>query len=194
MELDQFVSDFAAGIQLADRKAPQSKQWRPGIGPHDERDVIRLVMQELGEQWPDRYGTYSIEVPYPASAQSCDLCLGNPPAYAWAFEIKALRLLGDKGHAGGGRDDVSKILSPYPQQRSALTDCAKLTSARLGDRQAIVIYAYDWPDFPALAVVEIFEMAATQRVTLGARVAHHFHGLIHPVHQQGSVYGWELLS
>ena len=151
-------------------------------------------MQELGEQGPDRYGSYSLEVPYPASAQSCDLCLGNSPVYSWAFEIKALRLLGDKGHTGIGRDDVSKILSPYPQQHSALMDCVKLVSSGLAHRQAIVIYAYDWPDFPALAVVEIFEMAAAQRVELGERVAHPFQGLIHPVHQQGVVYAWELLS
>ena len=143
MELDQFVHDFATGIQLADQKAPRSKQWQPGIGPHDERDVVRLVMQELGDARPDRYEPYETEVPYPASGQSCDLCLGRPPSYAWAIEIKALRMLGDKGHTGAGRDDVSKILSPYPQQRSALTDCAKLGSSNLGNRRALVMYAYD---------------------------------------------------
>ena len=154
----------------------------------------RAGSEGRGGEGPGRYGTEEVEVSYPGSAQSCDLCLGDPPTYSWAFEIKALRLLGDKGHTGVGRDDVSKILSPYPQQHSALTDCVKLVSSGLAHRQAIVIYAYDWPDFPALAVIEIFEMAATQRVTLGPRVAHPFEGLIHPVHQQGAVYGWELLS
>ena len=52
IELQQIVEDFAKGIELADAKAPQSKNWRRGIGPHDEIEVIRLVMTELAARLP----------------------------------------------------------------------------------------------------------------------------------------------
>ena len=192
LELQQIVKDFAKGIELAHVKAPQSKNWRRGIGPHDEIEVIRLVMTELAARLPERYTAHEREVLYPGTRQACDLCIGEAPDFSWAIEFKALRMLGDKGHTGTGRDDVSKILSPYPQQRSALTDCLKLSSSGLGHRQALIIYAYDWEEFPAESVIEIFEFAANRWVRLGDRLSYPFSGLIHPVHQEGTVYGWEL--
>ena len=192
LELRQIVQDFAKGIELADAKAPKSKNWRPGIGPHDEPDVIALVMSEIAARFPARYAAHKREVLYPGTRQACDLCIGEAPDFSWAIEFKALRMLGDKGHTGTGRDDVSKILSPYPQQRSALTDCDKLASLGLGQRQGLIIYAYDCEDYPAESIIEIFEFAANRKVRLGDRLSCPFLGLIHPVHQTGTVYGWEL--
>jgi hypothetical protein len=48
LALDKIVADFARGMADADARLPRSKQWQPGIGPHDEKDLIRLVVAEMG--------------------------------------------------------------------------------------------------------------------------------------------------
>jgi hypothetical protein len=192
--LPQFVSDCARGMKFADALGPVSKKWKPGIGPHDERDVVRLVMDELKATWPDRYDRYVLEAAYPESSQSCDLCIGEPPAFEWAMEFRPFRMRGDNGQLPTGRDDVSKLLSPFAVQRSALTDCTKLAQSRLGEHKAIVIYAYEWDDLSSVEVIETFEFAASKRVQLGGRTQASFSGLMHPVHQHGTVYGWELVG
>jgi hypothetical protein len=193
VSLEAFIYDFARGLERADAKRPQSKGWQPGIGPHDEEAVINLVMNELVEADPERYATHAREVSYGAGSQRCDLCLGSPP-HSWALEFKALRMLGDRGIVVQGRDDVSRILSPYPQQRSALTDCVKLAGSGLADRRGIVVYAYDFEQYPMESVIDAFELLAVRRVTLGQRYRADFEGLIHPVHRRGAVFGWELLA
>lgn len=42
-------------------------------------------------------------------------------------------------------------------------------------------------------VIEQFEILASQKVVLGPRAEHHFDHLVHPVHEHGRVFGWELL-
>jgi hypothetical protein len=84
------------------------------------------------------------------------------------------------------------VLSPYPAHRSALTDCQKLRSSRLGTAQAIIIYGYDYDAWPMDPVIEAFEVLARTRVDLAARTESRFDGLIHPVHRRGRVFGWIL--
>ena len=52
-----------------------------------------------------------------------------------------LRLMGDNGKPNDNM--LMHILSPYPKDRSALTDCAKLLGSGLVGRKAIVIYGFD---------------------------------------------------
>jgi hypothetical protein len=40
------------------------------------------------------------------------------------------------------------VLSPYPAHRSALTDCQKLVRSDLPGRKAIVVFGYDYNDWP----------------------------------------------
>jgi hypothetical protein len=190
LELSQLVGDFAAGLKTADAKRPVSKRWRPGIGPHDERRVVALVTGEMQAAEPERYAFLETEYPYPDSRERCDLCIGSPPE--WAIKIKALRMLGDTGIVVQGRDEVSKILSPYPLQRSALTDSWNLAASALGRRRAILFYAYDFDDYPMLELVEAFELLARRRVDLGPRVSSKFANLVHPIHTNGAVFAWEL--
>jgi hypothetical protein len=84
------------------------------------------------------------------------------------------------------------ILSPYPAHRSALTDCEKLLSSGLAGRKAILIYGYDYPQWPMDPAIEAFEALAKRAVGLSARHHASFSGLVHPVHQAGRVFGWEL--
>ncbi|HIA04999.1 MAG TPA: hypothetical protein EYN66_24390 [Myxococcales bacterium] len=121
IQLDAFVRDFARGLELADAKAPVSKKWQPGIGPHDEQDVVRLVMEEVVELKPGEYQPFVREQKYPESKNTCDLCFGQGQDFEWAMEVKALRMLGDRGVVPGRKKWlpsvwVPPILSMIPPQ------------------------------------------------------------------------------
>jgi hypothetical protein len=84
------------------------------------------------------------------------------------------------------------VLSPYPQHRSALTDCGKLARATLGRRKAILIYGFGHDDWSLDSAVEAFELLAGRKVQLGPRESAMFLDLVHPVHANGRVFGWEI--
>lgn len=87
---------------------------------------------------------------------------------------------------------IMHILSPYPDHRSALTDCSKLAASGLAAHKAILIYGYEHPNRPLGPVIDAFEALASRQVSISERAAAHFGGLIHPVHQNGWVFGWEV--
>jgi hypothetical protein len=130
----QFVADLAGGLLAADSKSPQARgrtaTYRPGIGPFSEAAAIKLIMAELAQLWPDRYRLHQVNVAYSESTrQRCDLCLGRPATGTLAVEMKLLRLLGDNDKVNDNM--LMHILSPYPQHRSALTDCRKLAASSI---------------------------------------------------------------
>jgi hypothetical protein len=67
---------------------------------------------------------------YPASRNECDLALGALPD--WAIEVKMARLRRDNGDYEN--TTTKKIMSPCPDDRSAVTDCRKLASSGFGER------------------------------------------------------------
>ncbi len=199
LTLSQFVQEFALGMEAADARGPRAASsrsgtlYQPGLGPHTEAATVHLVMGEMTAAHPDRYGQYDESVPYPNIVrQRCDLCLGIAPAWDWTIEVKMLRMMGDNGRPNDNM--ITHILSPYPQHRSALTDCQKLRASGFSGRKAIVIYAYEYPDWAAGPAVEAFEALAGRQVTLGMRETASFSGLVHPVHEAGAVFGWELVT
>ena len=185
-------------VQAADARGPQAASsrsgntYQPGIGPHPEQATLQLVAQELTARNP-AYAARSFGVPYPGAArQRCDWCLGHPPSWDWAIEAKLLRMLGD--NAKPNDNMLMHILSPYPAHRSALTDCAKLAASELAARKAILIFGYDYDDWPMEPTIKAFEALARQHVVLGERQQSSYEGLIHPVHQSGHAYAWEIAS
>jgi hypothetical protein len=195
--LADLVRDFAVGILAVDSLAPIASNSRtgasfqPGIGPHTEAQTVKLVMAHLADTDPQRYDPYRLGVPYAdGTRQACDVCLGAPSSWDWAVEIKMLRLMGDNGKLNDNM--VMHILSPYPAHRSALTDCKKLLASRLGTRKAVLIYGYDYPDWPMDPAIEAFQALASREAKLADPVVAKFDGLIHPVHRHGRVFGWQL--
>ena len=195
--LQTLVEDFATGVRLADKKAPVStsqrskRTFRSGIGPHSEEQTIEMTMIELAAWQPSLYGQYGLGIPYPnGSGQECDLGLGIPSAWEWVIEVKMIRFLGDNGKQNDNM--MGHVLSPYPQDRSALTDCEKLKHSDFKSRKAVVIYGYDHDGLTLEPAIAAFETLARRRVELDQRCASAFEGLIHPVHQQGWIFGWQL--
>jgi hypothetical protein len=148
-------------------------------------------MAELASLNPE-YEDHSVGVPYPSlPRQKCDLCLGSQ-ARSWAIEAKMLRLLGDNGKLNDNM--LMHILSPYPQHRSALSDCQKLVTSGFSGRKAILIFGYEDSAWPLLPAVEAFEVLATRVTKLQAATPAKFSNLVHPVHRSGCVFAWELLT
>jgi hypothetical protein len=148
------------------------------------------VTQELVSLPP--HGRYALDVPYPVgSRQRCDWCIGSPPTWEWAIEAKLLRLYGDNGKLNDNM--LMHVLSPYPAHRSALTDCEKLAASGLLARNAILIFGYDYDGWEMDPAIEAFERLARERVTIGTRHEAAYAGLVHPVHQRGRVFAWEVV-
>ena len=76
-----------------------------------------------------------------------------------------LRLLGDNGKLNDNM--LMHVLSPYLAHRSALTDCEKLVRSGMPGRKAIVIFGFDYDDWPMDPAIEAFETLASQRVAQG---------------------------
>lgn len=137
------------------------------------------------------HAAYALDVPYPgASRQRCDWCLGSAPTWDWVIEVKMLRMFGDNGKLNDNM--LMHVLSPYPDHRSALAGCQKLVRSGLPGRKAIVVFGYDYTDWPMDPAIEAFETLVSERVALGDKHAAAYDNLVHPVHQRGRVFAWEV--
>lgn len=196
MELDTLTSDIATAFSNADARRPiwvsrTGREYRPGIGPHAEDAAVALMLVELRQREPYVSIGCGQFLPYPeAPRQKCDLWIGEPSE--WVAEVKMARFRGDNGKP----DDTAlkDLLSPYPGDRSALTDTMKLARSALPGRKAVLIYGFDFVDRPLEPAIDAFETLARTRVRLGPQVAARIGALVHPVHSDGVVFGWEIES
>lgn len=195
LDIKTIVADFAKAIRAVDHLRPvwtssrSGNAYLPGIGPHPETETVRLVTDRLSTSHPERYSPYALGVPYPSgSRQKCDWVIGDPPR--WAIEVKMLRLMGDNGKPNDNM--LMHILSPYPVNRSALTDVSKLQESGFACRRAVLIYGFDYSDLLMEPALQAFERLAEALAPLSPRSEASFEGLVHPIHQRGSAVAWEI--
>jgi hypothetical protein len=193
MNLSEFVCALAAAIKVADGASPVAppsrtgRTYQPGIGPHTEHDSVTLALAA----WPQALPAFTRELPYPASPRTrCDLVFTE--ASGWAIELKMLRLMGDNGKLNDNM--LMHILSPYPAHRSALTDIDKLLSSGFAQRKAVVVFGYDYPGWSMDPAIDAFRLLAGRRAQLTECEPASYDELVHPVHQEGRVFGWELIG
>lgn len=191
MELADFIRDFAAALTAVDARRPvftsrTGRVYKPGIGPYSEDRAVDLILAEMKTSNTHAYGRLACRVPYAKSRQTCDVVLPSE----WMIEVKMARFYGDNSKP----DDTSlkDLLSPFDVDRSALTDCTKLAAADGPARKAIVIYGFDAPSRQLAVAIEAFETLARRLVRLSARITMPYSGLVHPVFQQGAVFGWDV--
>lgn len=194
--LPDLAKDFAAAVAAADAKRPVAinqrtgASFQPGIGPHSELRTVRLVVEEMQAAQPERYPAVMFDIPYPDKPrQKCDLVLGEQPGRLYV-EAKLLRILGDNGKLNDNM--LMHVLSPYPQHRSAVTDCEKLRTARFPGRSAILIFGYEYEGWPLEPAIDAFERMARGKGHLGERHEALFKNLCHAVHRAGAVYVWQV--
>lgn len=196
MELEQIVRDFALAIETVDNRRPQAssrrtaaRHYQPGIGPFAEDDAVSMAVTQMRA---DHGGVYlsAAERRYPSGNQTCDLALGDGPE--WAIEVKLARV----GRDNGTYEDaaIKKILSPYADDRSAVTDCVKLARSGFAGRRAVLIYGFEDPHRPLFWLIEAFEAVAAQHVKLGTRAEAPLRQLVHPIFASGGVFAWEILG
>jgi hypothetical protein len=193
MELGQIVRDFALAMETVDHCRPQAtggrrtkRQYQPGIGPFGEDDAVaRTVaqMQAASTAYPN-----ARKRRYPSSRQTCDLALGELPD--WAIEVECARLDRDNGEEEPAA--FKKILSPYADDRSAVSDCVKLARSGFAGRQAVLIYGFEAPRGPLSLLIHAFEAVAAQYVELGPRVEAPLRELVHSRFASGGVFAWEI--
>jgi len=90
------------------------------------------------------------------------------------------------------------VLHPYPGNVGSIGDSIKLIESGFPERKAILVFGYEHspPLIDTTVAIESFEAISNQVVgiELGARQSAAFGPLIHPVHQQGKVFGWQVLG
>jgi hypothetical protein len=81
---------------------------------------------------------------------------------------------------------------------SSLGDCLRLAASQLDERKGIIVLTYEHspPRIDLSVLIDSFELLAEGilGVQLGPRCSGKLIDLVHPVHQQGTVFGWELLD
>jgi len=194
ISLETFVRAFADAFARIDARSPvwvsrSGRAYQPGLGPHGENEVVRLVLAELTGAPPHVTVAAGQALPYPnGSRQKCDLWLGAP--LKWAIEVKMARFRGDNGKP----DDTAlkDLISPYEDDHSALTDCVKLARSDFPCRTALLVYGFDFDDRPLDPAIDALETLARARVKLGQRIEVRLGPLVHPVMSAGRVFAWEI--
>jgi hypothetical protein len=195
--LQQITHDFAQAWQAADARRPVHPRYGIrgyGVGPFEEKPFMRMLHEELVGLRPDIYASRSrLEVFYPESAETADLCVGNPGEWEWALELKYARMKRSDGKHEEAA--LSRVLSPY--QESAIVDCAKVLRFLPAMKRAVIVVAYDYDDLPVEPLISDFELLARRRVQLGARQTAHFaaaEDAEHSIHRRGMICAWEVAA
>jgi hypothetical protein len=191
MELCTLIADFASALAEVDATNPVgvSGRFKPGCGPLTESEVTTLILRRLGE----RNAAYSYAAPkrYPSGRAECDFVLPGE----WAVEVKLARPFGDNGKPAERWSE--NLLYPYAGNTSSLGDCLKLLGSDFPERKAVLVIGYEHtpPVIPLEPAIRGFELLAAEvlRLKLSSREQMTVIGLVHPCHQQATIYGWEVL-
>ena len=185
LALAEFVADFADALAAVDATRVVHKAFQPGIGPFGEADAVRAALAWLRTAKARTYQRAAIK-------RLPDLLLSSE----WAVEFKVVRPFGDNGKPAEHWSE--NVLHPYPGNTSSLGDCVKLLASGLVERKAIVIFGFEHspPVVPLETALAGFELLASQvlRLRLSPRVEELRKDLVHPVHQQLRVFGYEVLG
>lgn len=189
LDLNTIVGDFAEALRCADSKKPVCKAFRPGIGPFGEKEAVQLAFDEMRMTRPVPYDSAR-----PARLLGCpsstDIVIGDE----WAPEIKIARPYGDNGKLADHW--ILNLLYPYRGNFSLIGDGLKLRDADFPGRKGLIVYCFEHsePQTEVETALRAFELVATQVIglSLTPRIERRISSLVHPVHSNLIVAGWEL--
>ena len=183
--METVVKRFAEALEWIDRSGEAFKAFKPGVGPYGEPQLVRKAVGYLRERHPAEFGGA-------VTRREPDVLVPD----RWALEFKIVRPYGDNGEPA--EHWSQNLLHPYDDNTSALGDSLKLQRLRLPVRKGVVVFAYSHipPRVDIALLVRCFELIAAKAlgIKLGPRCEATISGLVHPVHQQATVYGWEVLN
>jgi hypothetical protein len=158
--VSRFVSALARAVEAVDARSPIAVNQRTAMAYTELGSVLtvrltfRLIVDEARTAEPYWFTDATFSIPYPsAPRQKCDLKVVTRDGELFV-EGKLLRLMGDNGKPNDNM--LMHILSPYPQHRSALTDCAKLAKSQFPGVKLIVILGYGYAALPLEPAVSAF--------------------------------------
>ena len=193
--IKEFVECFAKSMQIVDSKAPQAVNARkpdikysPGIGPFQEKKLIKLVTNEMKNQ-NQTYNTILLEERYPnLSKKKLDIFWSNEKVNYY-IEAKAMRRLRNNGTPE--EFIMVDLLSPYEGDGSVLGDIKKLKNSGFEGEKVILIYGYDYDEWPLDIAIDCFEVLAERHFCkFKEKYKSKFNNLIHPHHKRGEVFAW----
>lgn len=192
LTLKTVVSDIANSLveidKSRDNRAPRMKGgfFTGGVGPFPERLLLQRICQVL-----------SLKAEYQGRVETRD----HPDLLIrgyWALEFKLARPFGDNGKEA--EHWSVNLLHPYEGNTSSLGDCMTLLGLDTPERKAVVVIGYEHdppqPKGDLKPLIESFEILAEKvmKINLGPKVAENRRNLVHPYHQQFTVYAWEVLG
>jgi hypothetical protein len=183
--MDLIVRRFAEALKWIDSSCEPHKSYRPGVGPYGEPQVAKKAVQYLR-------ATYPAEFKRARTKREPDILVPR----RWALELKIVRPFGDNGRPAEHWSE--NLLHPYAGNVSSLGDCLKLLNSELAERKGVLVLTYEHspPKVDLGLLIDSFELLAGQilHLRLGPRCSAHLTNLVHPVHQRGTVYGWEVMG
>ena len=196
VSLAEIVRDFAQAFKAVDALRPEGRSktrtYRAEVGPLTEAEAVSQALNFLKSRQPRSLYEEANPKKYPQGRQQCDLVIPDE----WAIEFKLIRPFGDNGKEAEHWSE--NVLHPYEGNTSSIGDCIKLIKSRFPEKKAIIIFGYEHAptQIDLTLAVKAFEAIAREvtGIQLGERHTAEFQDLIHPVHQQGKVFGWEVLG
>ncbi len=181
--MEELVNYIGEAIKHIDEAGIPYRNYQPGVGPYGEPQLARKVVGFLKQDYPKVFrGAVTKRVP--------DVLIPN----RWALEFKIVRPFGDNGKEAELWSQ--NLIHPYEGNVSSIGDAIKLASANLNERKGLIVIAYEHtpPKIHVELLVKCFEHITQKilKIPLGERKTKVVENLIHPVHQQCKVYGWEL--
>jgi hypothetical protein len=181
--MELVVRRFAEALKWIDTSGTRYRNYQPGVGPCGEPQVTKKAVEYLRKTYPKEFkGARTKREP--------DVLVPG----LWALELKIVRPYGDNGVLAEHWSE--NLLHPYEGNVSSLGDCLKLLRSGLEERKGILVLTYEHspPRIDLDVLLNSYELLAKEilELNLGPRFSATLTDLIHPVHQQGTVYGWEL--
>jgi hypothetical protein len=184
VDLSEISNDVADELVAIDWSRTPFKQFQPGVGPYGEPQLIRELAKRLSAR-----SAYTGRV---VTKRTPDLLIKGD----WAIEFKIARPFGDNGKLA--ENWSVNLLHPYPGNTSLIGDCLKLRALSLTERKAVAVIGYEHspPQVPLQPLIRSFELLSHEiaGIRLSDRVEIFRNSLIHPVHQQLTVFAWEVLG
>jgi len=182
--MQEIIRDIADALVSIDSSRIPYHNYKPGVGPYSEPTLIKKVRDILNEN--KKYFNLV------QTKRTPDLLIKG----FWALEFKIVRPFGDNGKEA--ENWSVNLIHPYPGNISSLGDCVKLGRANLPERKGIIVIGYEHnpPKIPIEPLIKSFELISEKvmNIQLNQLIIENRKNLVHPVHQQLTVYGWELLG
>lgn len=158
------------------------RKYKPGVGPYGEPQLLRTTSKILNSK-----NIYEGRV---ETKRNPDLLIRG----SWAIEFKLARPFGDNGREA--ENWSVNLLHPYEGNKSSLGDCLKLRHLNCPEKKAVAVvgYEHDPPVIPLEPLVRSFELLAENilKISLGSRITENRKSLVHPIHQQLTVFSWQV--